>query len=235
MSGKREFGDYQTPIDFAEKVCLYLKEKKGIAPTAILEPTCGIGNFLKSSLVFGAGEIVGIEINPEYCALCRENVTDERIRVLNENFFGTDTRSLFQNSQNCLVIGNPPWVTNSTLSSMESTNLPQKKNFKGLKGIDAITGSSNFDICEYIILQLIDEYRDTDTTLAMLCKTAVARNVFVELKRNKIGFYECEVVEFDASKVFNISASACLLIIALGKTKNSPDICNVRKIGRAHV
>ena len=125
MSGKREFGDYQTPIDFAEKVCLYLKEKKGIAPTAILEPTCGIGNFLKSSLVFGAGEIVGIEINPEYCALCRENVTDERIRVLNENFFGTDTRSLFQNSQNCLVIGNPPWVTNSTLSSMESTNLPQ--------------------------------------------------------------------------------------------------------------
>lgn len=228
MSGKREFGDYQTPIDFAEKVCLYLKEKKGIAPTAILEPTCGIGNFLKSSLVFGAGEIVGIEINPEYCALCRENVTDERIRVLNENFFRTDTRSLFQNSQNCLVIGNPPWVTNSTLSSMESTNLPQKKNFKGLKGIDAITGSSNFDICEYIILQLIDEYRDTDTTLAMLCKTAVARNVFVELKRNKIGFYECEVVEFDASKVFNISASACLLIITLGKTKNSPDICNVR-------
>ena len=87
MSGKREFGDYQTPIDFAEKVCLYLKEKKGIAPTAILEPTCGIGNFLKSSLVFGAGEIVGIEINPEYCALCRENVTDERIRVLKRELF----------------------------------------------------------------------------------------------------------------------------------------------------
>lgn len=68
----------------------------------------------------------------------------------------------------------------------------------------------------------------TDTTIAMLCKTAVARNVFVELKRSNIGFHECEVLEFDASKVFNISASACLLTIRLGKTNNSPDICHVR-------
>ena len=228
MSGKREFGDYQTPLGFAEKVCLYLKEKKGIKPTAILEPTCGVGNFLTSSLIFGANEIVGIEINPEYCDLCREKISGQGIRILNENLFGIDTKSLFQNSKEYLIIGNPPWVTNSTLASMGSANVPQKKNFKGFKGIDAITGASNFDICEYIILQLIGEYRDTDTTIAMLCKTAVARNVFIELKRNKISFSECEVVEFDASKVFDINASACLLIIKLSKTQNSPDFCNVR-------
>ena len=228
MSGKREYGDYQTPISFAEKVCVYLKEKKNINPTAILEPTCGIGNFLKGSLIFGANEIIGIEINPEYCTLCQKNFPDQRIRILNENFFEVDTKNLFQNPKTCLIIGNPPWITNSTLASMESSNLPQKKNFKGLKGIDAITGASNFDICEYIILKLINEYRNTDTTLAMLCKTVVARNVFVELKRNKISFYECEVIKFDAYKIFNISASACLLIIKLGKTKSSPDICNVR-------
>ena len=37
MSGKREFGDYQTPIDFAKKVCDYLRFEKHIQPSTILE------------------------------------------------------------------------------------------------------------------------------------------------------------------------------------------------------
>ena len=36
-------------------------------------------------------------------------------------------------------------------------NLPEKENFKRLSGTDAITGASNFDICEYIILKLIEK------------------------------------------------------------------------------
>ena len=51
MSGKREYGDYQTPIGFAEKICHYLKDYHHIRPTAVVEPTCGVGNFLKSSLL----------------------------------------------------------------------------------------------------------------------------------------------------------------------------------------
>ena len=50
MSGKHEYGDYQTPIDFAKKVCLYLKDYRHIEPSAIIEPTCGLGSFLQSSL-----------------------------------------------------------------------------------------------------------------------------------------------------------------------------------------
>lgn len=34
MSGKREFGDYQTPVDFAESVCIYLKDHCNIKPAA---------------------------------------------------------------------------------------------------------------------------------------------------------------------------------------------------------
>lgn len=45
MSGKREYGDYQTPVDFAEKVCTYLKDYRRIKPSAIVEPTCGVGGF----------------------------------------------------------------------------------------------------------------------------------------------------------------------------------------------
>ncbi len=231
MSGKREYGDYQTPIDFAEKVCVYLKDYRRIKPTAIVEPTCGVGGFLKSSLSFDADEYYGFEINPEYCDICRDSINSDKVKIINSDFFAFSSKSLIQNKSQILVIGNPPWVTNSTLSALGSDNLPLKANFKGLKGIDAITGASNFDICEYIILQLINEYRDTNTVIAMLCKTSVARNVFKELKRNYINFTACDILEFDAAKVFGISASACVLVIQLSEKSASSNICNVYDFG----
>lgn len=227
MSGKREYGDYQTPVDFTEKVCHYLKYYRHIKPSAIVEPTCGVGNFLKSSLLFEANEYYGIEINPEYCEICRNSVNDGKVTIINSDFFAFPSKALIKDKRQILVIGNPPWVTNSTLSAHGSDNLPIKANFKGLNGIDAITGSSNFDICEYIILQLITEYKDTDTIISMLCKTSVARNVFKELKRESIAFVSCDILEFDASKVFGINASACVLFIHLSNKSASSDICNV--------
>lgn len=227
MNGKREYGDYQTPVDFAEKVCIYLKEYRHIKPSAIVEPTCGIGSFLKSSLLFNANEYYGIEINPQYCAICKNSISDNRVNIINSDFFAFSSKALIKDKRQILVVGNPPWVTNSTLSALGSDNLPVKANFKELKGIDAITGASNFDICEYIILQLINEYRNTNTIISMLCKTSVARNVFKELKRNCINFSSCDILEFDAIKVFGINASACVLLIQLSEETISPDICSV--------
>ena len=227
MSGKREYGDYQTPVEFAEKVCVYLKDFRHIEPSAIVEPTCGVGGFLKSSLLFNASEYYGIEINPEYCDICRNEIQDNRVKIINSDFFAFSSKALIQDKRQILVIGNPPWVTNSTLSALGSDNLPLKANFKGLKGIDAITGASNFDICEYIILQLINEYRNTNTVISMLCKKSVARNVFKELKRNYINFLSCDMLEFDAAKVFGINASACVLVIQLSEKEVSSDVCNV--------
>ena len=227
MSGKREYGDYQTPIDFAEKVCHYLKDFRHLEPSVIVEPTCGLGSFLKSSLLFDAKEYYGIEINPKYCEICRDSIKDDRVHIINSDFFAFSSKTLIKDKRQILVIGNPPWVTNSTLSSLGSDNLPIKANFKRLKGIDAITGASNFDICEYIILQLIASFRGTNTTIAMLCKTSVARNVFVEMKRTYTEYVSCDILEFDAKKVFGISASACLLVIDLSTNNFSDDICNV--------
>ncbi|MCC8042240.1 MAG: N-6 DNA methylase [Oscillospiraceae bacterium] len=227
MSGKREFGDYQTPVDFAESVCIYLKDHCNIKPSAVIDPTCGVGNFIQTALIFDAKEYFGIEINPEYCDTCERNINDSRVRIINSDFFAFPTNTLIHDKRQILVIGNPPWVTNSTLSVLGSNNLPIKTNFKGMKGIDAITGAGNFDICEYIILQLINEYRDTNTVIAMLCKTSVARNVFKELKRNCINFSSCDILEFDSAKVFGISASACVLLIRLSEKNVSPDFCNV--------
>lgn len=94
-------------------------------------------------------------------------------------------------------------------------------------GFRIVNMGSNFDICEYIILQLINEYRNTNTVISMLCKTSVARNVFKELTRNYINFLSCDMLEFDAAKVFGINASACVLVIQLSEKEVSSDVCNV--------
>lgn len=227
MSGnyKKEFGDYQTPIDFCYRVCNYIKEQ-GLANSvrAILEPTCGIGNFLLAATnVFRYNQVVGIEINDEYANISKEKVPSAVVTV--KNIFDVNTKELC-GADDVLIIGNPPWATNSNLLY----NLPQKINFKGLRGIDALTGSSNFDICEYIILQLIDEYKDTNSIICMLCKTSVARNVIMEMSRNQIVYSKVEMLNFNSNKVFGISAAACVLVIKLSAQgeNTSEVVCEVK-------
>lgn len=227
MNGKQEYGDYQTPFGFAEDVCVYLKNYRHIKPSVVIEPTCGTGSFLKSSLLFGAQKYYGIEINPEYCAVCRNSIKDDRINITNSDIFDVSFRDIAKKNQSVLILGNPPWATNSALSAASSENLPLKSNFRGLKGIDAITGSSNFDICEYIILKLIDEFRNTNTLICMLCKTSVARNIFTEMKREGIAFSSCDILEFDALKIFGIHVCASILVIQLSDKAETTDVCNL--------
>ncbi len=222
---KKEFGDYQTPIDFCYRVCDYIK-KQGLANSvkAILEPTCGVGNFLLAAFnTFGSEKVVGIEINEEYANISKERVPSAIVEV--KNVFDVNTQELCE-TNNVLVIGNPPWATNSKLLY----NLPKKNNFKGLRGIDALTGSSNFDICEYIILQLLDEYKNTDSVICMLCKTSVARNVIMEMSKNQVVQSKVEILSFNSNKVFGISASACVLVIKLSSQGESTGefVCEVK-------
>lgn len=227
MSGKREYGDYQTPLFFAEQVCSFLKEGLHIKPSVVIEPTCGLGAFLKASRLFNPDSIYGIEVNSKYCQNCSDNINDDRVTIYNADFFNFDFRTLTK-VKNPLVLGNPPWVTNSELSSMQSNNVPNKSNIKGLKGIDAMTGASNFDICEYIISKLISVFKNSNATIAMLCKTSVARNVFIEINRLNVSCEYCNLYEIDTKKIFNINASACLLVIQLAENKDcTPKACNV--------
>ena len=227
MNAKREYGDYQTPPEFAEKVCLYLRDCRRVRPSVVVEPTCGVGNFLRSSLIFSANEYYGVEINPDYCRICENAIRDERVSVTQGDAFSFPFRSLVREQSKILVIGNPPWATNSALSALNSANLPPKANFKGLKGMDAMTGAANFDICEAVILRLIREYRETRTLIAMLCKTSAARNVFQELKRTGVHFECCDLLEFDAFQIFGVHASACVLLVQLSDRAVSADACRV--------
>ncbi len=231
MSGdsnfKKEFGDYQTPLDFAYKVCNILKSK-GISPEMVFEPTCGVGNFLRAGLdTFKTIHTAfAIDVNQEYCDLCKSKFPDDNVEVFCDNYFSFDVSGFIDSTREMLVIGNPPWATNSELNC----NLPKKVNFKKLSGTDAITGSSNFDICEYIILKLIEEFKGTNTTIAMLCKTSVARNVYVEVCKNQYSADYVEMVNFNANKIFGISASACLLILKLTQEDKTCGNCLVSDI-----
>ena len=44
-----EKGDYQTPIKLTEKVCKLLAGE-GMKPRVLIEPTCGMGNFVITAI-----------------------------------------------------------------------------------------------------------------------------------------------------------------------------------------
>ncbi|NUN96229.1 MAG: class I SAM-dependent methyltransferase [Candidatus Omnitrophica bacterium] len=114
------------------------------------------------------------------------------------------------------MIGNPPWVTNAEIGSLNGDNLPKKSNFKGMRGIEALTGRSNFDLAEFILLKIIAECEGENALIAFLCKTAVARSVLVHAQRTGLRISDCEIRRIDAKKWFSASADACLFILELG-------------------
>jgi hypothetical protein len=117
-----------------------------------------------------------------------------------------------------LVIGNPPWVTNSTLSTLNSQNLPTKANFKKAKGIDAITGKGNFDIGECITLKILDLFSRENGNFAFLIKNSVIKNIVYEQKRSKYPISNIEKHTINAQKEFNAAVDASLFVCKFNAT-----------------
>lgn len=213
-----EFGDFQTPQDLAEKACAVLA-RAGLRPASIIEPTCGLGNFLFAALdkFPTAKTALGVEIHPEYVktasAAAQVRKDAKKIEVIPGDFFATDWESLLKNlPAPVLVIGNPPWVTNAQLSALGSTNLPEKTNFQGLNGHDARTGKSNFDISEWMMIQMLQWLNGQKAMLAMLCKTSVARKILSYASKSSITIKDSAIYRIDAAQAFGAAVDACLLV-----------------------
>ncbi len=218
----KDLGDFQTPPALVKDVinCLAATGKRW---TRALEPTCGQGNFisglLEASLSFE--EIQGIEIQDQYVKQASSIVISEKstaVSIRQANIFALDLRSdvAWTTRGPLLVIGNPPWITNSALSALQSDNVPSKSNFKKLPGFEAMTGSSNFDIAEYIILKLLYELASEQPTLAMLCKTLVARNILKFASEVNLPISGASIRKFDSKKYFAASVDACLFCLDVG-------------------
>jgi hypothetical protein len=219
-TGKRtEFGDFQTPSGLATEVCRLLSST-GVTPRSILEPTCGRGNFLVAALESfpEAEKVIGIEIDEDYVRVARLNVEavarDCSVDIRQQNFFAVDWHEVLESlADPVLVIGNPPWVTNAELGVLGSSNLPQKSNFQNHRGIDAITGSGNFDISEWILIRSLEWARGRQAVVAMLCKTAVARKVLLHAWRFGFKLKRSDMYVFDAERHFGATVEACLLVV----------------------
>ncbi|KAM3099628.1 SAM-dependent methyltransferase [Phormidesmis sp. 146-12] len=213
---KLEYGDFQTPLELAEKICHKLLEL-GVNPDVIVEPTCGIGNFIQASAHSfpSASKIIGVERNQNYLQEIRKNsrLQDKRIQIQPGDFFEFDWSSVMktQCSEKILVLGNFPWVTNFQQGMTGSKNLPKKTNFQNHNGLDAITGKSNFDISEWMLINATQWLQKQDAYLAMLCKTSVARKLlnYIQSKNSNLSY--CSTYKIDAKKYFNATVDACLL------------------------
>lgn len=217
------YGDWQTPIALAEKVCDIHLSKYG-SPDIVIEPTCGLGAFVFSALIKfqNIKEIHAIEINRQYTIelklkllLDALNTPLQRrpdIYIYNANFFEFNFAPIIekckQMSWNMAVIGNPPWVTNSRQGKNNSLNVPSKSNIYGLKGIDAITGKSNFDISEFITLQLLHLSQLNSGGISLLLKNSVIRNILVKQNSEEFHIGNIEQRLIDASSEFNVSVDA---------------------------
>ena len=213
-ANKVEFGDWQTPSDLAEDVCKFVAQR--ITPSSVFEPNCGLGAFLLSShkCFPESTKICGMEINGDYVREAQSKLCNTGVEIVQGDFFDNDwVQGVNELPSPVLLVGNPPWVTNSELMRRQGGNLPKKTNLKGEKGIEAITGKSNFDISEWMLLKEIDLLQGRDGALAMLCKTGIARKVVLHAWKNKIPFSKAEIREIDARKHFNVAVDACLLFI----------------------
>ena len=127
------------------------------------------------------------------------------------DFFDFKWKSLFDVEGSLLVIGNFPWVTNSQQGAIGGANLPIKINFQNHNGFDALTGKSNFDISEWMLIQVANWMRSRHGYLAMLVKTSVARKFLSHLHSEKIGVLRSAMYSIDAKHYFDVSVEACLL------------------------
>ncbi|GAA0742510.1 hypothetical protein Drose_32375 [Dactylosporangium roseum] len=214
-----EFGDFQTPRALAAKVFEVLPKKEW---TRILEPTCGVGNFLHEAAGYAAdAEIVGIEVQADYVDEARL----ARAEVIQADIFsmhlGQDVS--WGKEGPLLVVGNPPWVTNAQLSRLASSNRPDRVNLRNLRGMDAMTGASNFDIAEFVWLKLISELQRHNPTISLLCKTQVARNILEYCSQFGLPISSASVHLINAKQWFDANVDACLFTVEVGTGPASYD------------
>ena len=225
---RREYGDFQTNQFLAQKVVDYTFSKSNDFEF-VLEPTCGKGNFLLAAIKQSKKikKVVGVEIYQpyvwetklkilEYFILAKENNKPE-IDIIHANAFEFSYENLAKSTQDfkTLIIGNPPWITNSELGSIDSKNLPQKSNFKKHSGFEAITGKGNFDIGEYISLIMLRCFNRHNGVFAFLIKDSVVKNLIYDQKQNNFRIGQTENLNIDSKKEFNVSVNACLFLTHL--------------------
>ena len=163
-------------------------------------------------------KVIAADINAEYVSslqsLLYRDPCKPNARVFCGDFYVSDWARLVQELEDpVLIIGNPPWVTNAGLSVIGGCNLPAKSNFQNHTGLDALTGRSNFDVSEWMLIRESEWLNGRQGTLAMLCKTAVGRKVLFEAWKRAMQISLSDIFLIDAAQYFGAAVDACLLVV----------------------
>jgi hypothetical protein len=181
-----EFGDWQTPRALADDVVRVVKEL-GPPPGSVLEPSCGEGTFLLAAKeAFPRASLHGFDISCEHLARARREL-GASATLAEADFFTLDwAQVLAELARPILVLGNPPWVTSAALGALGAGNLPDKREGMGERGLDALTGKSNFDISEWMAWRLVSHLAGSDFRLALLLKASVARRLVRRIAKSEL-------------------------------------------------
>lgn len=223
MSSKKEYGDFQTPLSLARRVITLISKKEKHFGT-IVEPTCGVGAFLEAAAeCFGPSpNYHGFDVNPQYVEAARvalARVVPSRGNIEHRDFFTMDWKQFFTKQAGpVLLIGNPPWITNAGMGVINGKNLPEKSNFHGHSGLDAMTGKANFDISEWMLIKLTEALQPRGGTLAMLVKTVVARKLLTHCWSSGIPIINSAIYRINAAEHFDAAVDASLVVIEFGES-----------------
>jgi len=211
-------GDFQTPEELAR---LIWSAVDATSTDLIIEPTFGLGSFLPTIPDDCRAEVVGWEINKEYFNETLDRLAGARgraLKLISGDVFDSRPGDIPATpNASVLVVGNPPWVTNSEQGSLGGDNTGKKYNMKGLPGFSAMTGKANFDISEAIILRFVSHLkgRCRQAQFAVLGKFTVLRNLMQFLaKDSMVG--EFEYHRIDNSYYFDAAVDAGLIKFKVG-------------------
>ena len=212
-----EFGDFQTPPELARAVVDRLR-RGGLAPRSVPEPPCGQGNLLFEALhqLDTVERAVGIDRNEAYIADARGSLARHpQCELHRADVFDVDWPDVIASlPEPLLVLGNPPWITSAELGRIGSANRPPRLNPEGRLGFEAVTGRSNFDLSEWLLQRALNWTQGRDATVAMLCKTQVARRALEAAWRHDTALATGDLFRINASRHFGASVDACLLVVS---------------------
>ncbi len=242
---RREYGDFQTPDHLTDEVCTFIKGD--IQPRVLIEPTFGKGSFILSALknLPSLKKIFGVEIHEQYVWHSKFRILEyfidhpdsnrPEIFLFNADVFDFDWKEIRNSCEEPLLIfGNPPWVTNAELSSLGSSNIPRKSNFKRHKGLDAITGKGNFDIGEFVVLTMLNEFSSMSGSIVMLLKNSVIKNLVYDLRKTNYKISNLRSFSFDAKEHFGASVEASLFTCDFNQTRSNL-ACSVYSLSKPAV
>jgi len=219
---KAEYGDFQTPPGLALQVCRWLKAK-GVCPDVLVEPTFGQGHFILAALETfpSIKDVYGVEIHKPYFNETQQKIKDlqydkgRQIHLFCEDVFRFSFSSIAKRHTGhpILVLGNPPWVTNSWLGRKVSDNVPPKSNYKNVRGIEALTGKGNFDIGESVTFSMLNTFAESKGCFAFLVKNSVVKNIVHGQRQFRLPFGSMEKVGMDSQKEFNAAVDASLFFV----------------------